>query len=582
MTDRHVRDRQPAGRISGAPRAAGDVAARTASAGVRTWITTVRVPAAIVAVALLAAACGAGPTAAPASPGPTATGAAGTPPPGSPTATATAAPSVAAALPAPAGSDADQVLLENAGGTYDAYRGIGRLSGIGSDCTFVLVKSAPDPTPADAPAYVLSNGHCVGIFDSKAVLVDAPADGGAATFDYFVDAPTRQAVPTKRIAWATMRGVDLAVIELDATLADLEARGYRPWPIAGPPATGTPLVIVGAPVGAPIVDIPDAQRFLRAGTCASGESGLRVNEWVWLWDPMTADTCPEILPGNSGSPVLDRTTGSLVGLVNTTTYGSGGGEDCWQGRPCAVTPSGEVVAADTNYAVPLDALAACFDGGGRFVLGGDCTLDDGMDVQLSGTPIVTNPRIPDPMGAPNPSTLQTTVAPAEGSGQTHYRYAYGPLGTTDCTDEAAYGPVRGIAAAPLIDDPLPTTEGRVLLCVVGGPSPTPDAAWQSPTHASFAVVYVDTTAPTQPVDFAVNGSATDGWTVEPIFDTPTYSAFDVKGGPAAATDCDDPAGYAPYRRFPLFVDASEAPYRYCAIGYDYGGNRGPTGEVVLE
>lgn len=530
--------------------------------------------AAAAVLALSVAACGSSATPVP-SPRPTLSPAASASSPPQPT--------PALSLPAPDGSDAEQVLLRNADGAYDVYRGIGRLADAGSECTFVLLQTATGAAAATAPAFVLSNGHCVGLFDANTVIVDQPIEGGTATFDYFVDAAERPAIPVRRIAWATMKDVDLSLLELDATLGDLAARGYRPWPIGDPPAPDTPLAIVGAPVGVPIVNIPDDERYLRIGTCPSGALGLTVNERQWRWSGMTANACPEILPGNSGSPMLDRVTGTLVGLINTTTHGSEGSEDCWLGRPCEVGPAGEVARADTNYAVPVAALSACFDSSGRFTLGGSCTLDPGGGVELAGAPLAVNPSAPDPLtGEPRQTTWATEVSSPAGAALTHYRYKIGPLGTTSCADDSGYGDVLTIAETPTINDPLPTPGQRLLLCVVGGPGPEPDGAWQAPANASIAVAYIDTTAPTQPVEFSVGGDRSTGWSIEPIFDPPTYSLFLIKGGPATSTDCADRGGYLVYRRIPMAVEGSEAPFRFCAIGFDDANNEGPTGGQVLE
>lgn len=488
------------------------------------------------------------------------------------------------ALPAPDGSDGEQVLLHNASGDYDVYKGIGRLDGLGSSCTFVLLATASDEAADTAPAYILSNGHCVGLFDPSTVIVDQAAPEGMATFNFFADATDREAVPTAKIAWATMKGVDLALIQLGATLGELIRLGYRPWPIDAPPAQSTPLVIVGAPVGVPIVDIPESERFLRAGTCDAGAGDLRVNERQWLWTGMTENACPEILPGNSGSPVLDRARGTLVGLINTTTFGaSPTAAPCWLGTPCVVDQGGEALSENANYSVPVDGLAACFDETGAFVLG-LCGLDTGANVRLANAPLAVNPAADDPItGKPARTTWATTVAAPDGAaGAWSYAYKIGPVGTTVCADPTGYSDPRSIAASPTINDKLPADEQRLLLCVVGGPSATPDSTWQRDRDASIAVAYIDTTAPNAVVRFSVGGDAATGWLIEPIFDPPTYSAFIIKGGPAATTSCADPAGYAPYRRNAIRVEASAAPYRFCAVGFDDANNRGPVAEQVLQ
>ncbi|MEO5964167.1 MAG: trypsin-like peptidase domain-containing protein, partial [Candidatus Limnocylindrales bacterium] len=269
-------------------------------------------------------------------------------------------------LPLPNGdTDTTQVLLENAGGVFDVYRSVGRLAGASLACTLVLVDAAPGVTTG--PAYALTNGHCVGI-NGNDVLVDQPLDGATAVFDYFADTPERREVPVTKVVYASMKGTDLAILQLDATVGALADAGYHPWPIGdiGPlDGSSRDVIMTGAPVGAPIVDIPEAERYLRLGTCSLDTNPVRINERLWLWSALRND-CPEVLPGNSGSPVIDIETATLVGLINTTTYKGENGAPCWLGRPCEVVDNGEDALPDTSYAMPLGSLSGCFAADGSF------------------------------------------------------------------------------------------------------------------------------------------------------------------------------------------------------------------------
>jgi hypothetical protein len=480
------------------------------------------------------------------------------------------------ALPLPDGdTDTGQVLLENADGSFDEYRSVGRLDGASLTCTLVLVDGAPGVTAG--PAYALTNGHCLGI-NGNDTFTDQVPEGATAIFDYFADATERLEVPVVRAAYASMKGVDLAILELDAPEADLAAAGYRAWSI-GPSAeldgATREVAFVGAPIGAPLVDIPEPERYLRLGTCSLDTETVLVNERLWLWAALRND-CPEVLPGNSGSPLFDLETARLVGLVNTTTFKGEAGAPCWLGRPCEVTEDGEAVLPDTSYAIPLDRLADCFGADGVFALGGGCGLDPGDGVTLTGAPIAVNPTAPDPISGDRRTTWATTV---EGAGFTHYRAKVEPLETADCADEQGYG--APVPVTTPFDGPLPASEQRLLLCVVGGSSATPDASWQAFADASFAVVYVDTTPPTAAIEFSTAGNADEGWSVEPIFVPPELSLFLHKAGPRRSTDCDDPDGYAPYRRSPLRLPPG-GPYRYCAIGFDDANNPSAPAGIVLK
>jgi hypothetical protein len=147
-------------------------------------------------------------------------------------------------------------LLENADPRSAVYNGIGRFRGPAT-CTAFLVRTA-DP----APAYAFTNGHCLGFLDANEVVLDR-ALTGTLTLNWFIDTPaSRYAVPLKRAVWASMKGVDLAIVELEATAGDLVARGFRPLPLAATPAAEGDAVLN---VGAPSNGIPPGEEFLRRG-----------------------------------------------------------------------------------------------------------------------------------------------------------------------------------------------------------------------------------------------------------------------------------------------------------------------------
>ena len=522
--------------------------------------------AALLVLAVLLAACGdAAPSASP-TPAPTASPA------------VTPSPLPVEQLPVP-GEDASltQVLLKDADGGFDRYGSIGRFDGPAS-CTAVLLDTG---APGIAPAHALTSGHCVGINGSNEFIVDQPADAMRVTFNWFVDVTDHREVKVGRIAWATMRGTDLALLELAATNDELRGFGLKGWHPASLIDLGgasRDVVMLGVPVGMPSSEIPEAERYLRLGTCSLDTEAVLLNERAWLWTGALRNDCPEVLPGNSGSAVLDSQTGLLLGLVNTTTYKGEQGAECWLGRPCEVTSDGESAMPDTSYAQPVAGIERCFGAGGTFALGGACPLDPGTGATIDGAPLAINPGASPaiPRGHAPQSTWATVVG---GTGVTHYRYKIGPVATTSCADEQGYGDPHPVAAP--IDEQLPTTEQRLLLCVIGGPTSTPDASWQPARFATVWVAYIDTTPPTADIRFSVNGNLKNGWRIEPVFNPPELSLFLVKGGPAKTTDCADPADYAPYRRFPIDVPASAAPYRYCAIGFDDADNRSEPAFKIL-
>ena len=494
----------------------------------------------------------------------------------SPTGSAEVSPAPSPALPLPpadAGDTSEEaVLLQNQDGRYDAYGGIARFDGP-STCTATLLQTATGAAAAQAPAYVLTNGHCVGIWGADGVILaqDPPASTITLRFGYFAYTADSPVAEAHAVSWATMKGTDLAVVRLDTTLGDLAAKGIDPFPIAAAvPAPGTAVANVAAPIGVPIVDIPEDQRFLRLGTCTvEGDPvGLIERQWRW-WSAIRTD-CPDVWPGSSGSPILDIATGELVGAINTTTIGSEGGTDCWLGRPCEVTATGTEVRADTSYAMPVSGLLACFGADGTLdVTGEACPLDPGVGPTITDFVGAVDPTREPAPGRPSRTTWAVTV---ESATLPYYRYRLGSVATTDCRDEAGYGAPVAIADTPVIEDPLPTTEGVYIACVLGGPTATVGPDWQEPRFASLSLAFIDQTPPAATVEWSIVGDATTGWQVEPIFKAPELSSFDLKVGPRASTDCAVMDGYAPYRRIPIQVMPEEAPATVCAIGYDDAGN----------
>lgn len=237
-----------------------------------------------------------------------------------------------------------------------AYAGIARFDA-NLICTGVFLQPSEAEPPADAPAYLLTAGHCVKLFEPDEVWTDAPARGSRATFEFFAGVSGRPHYRARRIAWASMTGRDLAVVELDATYGELKAKGLTPWRIAPRRATpGETIVIVGAPM----------DDLLRATVCSVGAPARAVREHHWRWFEMDTNECAGIRDGFSGGPVLELRSGTVLGLVTTSTRESRGLTDCAFDRPCEVRGRRRIVRENTNYVVPLTGLGACFDERGRF------------------------------------------------------------------------------------------------------------------------------------------------------------------------------------------------------------------------
>jgi len=206
-------------------------------------------------------------------------------------------------------------LLLNQDGGNESFAGVGRLR-INAACTAFLV----DPgASAGSPVYVLTNGHCVlgALRNEVATDVQVPA-GSVFTFQYFVDAPSRrESVAVRAIPYATLKGLDLAVIEIDTTWAALAAAGIRPLRLSAfGPRPGAPVFTIGAPVNG----VPATEAWLRRSDCTVAAI-VQLAEGPWKFHDAARLACGGVFGGASGSPVLDARTGEVNAIINTSTQG---------------------------------------------------------------------------------------------------------------------------------------------------------------------------------------------------------------------------------------------------------------------
>ena len=125
--------------------------------------------------------------------------------------------------------DIPSILLTNGDGQWDDWRGIGRFVGLAS-CTATLLDSSAND---QAAAYVITSGRCVQPWSANNVNLDLPADEMGVIFNYFSDTLNSQIlIAVSRVAYSTMKGRDLAIVELDASLGDMKARGIQPFRVA--------------------------------------------------------------------------------------------------------------------------------------------------------------------------------------------------------------------------------------------------------------------------------------------------------------------------------------------------------------
>ncbi|PRX50541.1 trypsin-like peptidase [Prauserella shujinwangii] len=214
-----------------------------------------------------------------------------------------------------------------------------------SNCSGSLVR--PADAPEDAPALVLSNGHCLarGFPQPGQVIVDEPV---RRTFTLLAaDGAELTRLTSTRLLYATMTGTDIALYRLADSYADIErAHGVRARVLAeAGPEAGTR---IGIPSG----------YWKRTYTCSVDDTVHELREAGYTWQHSIRYTpACDTIGGTSGSPIVDVATGQVVGVNNT---GNTEGQRCTLNNPCEVAEDGEItVRKGASYGQQTFRLPAC-------------------------------------------------------------------------------------------------------------------------------------------------------------------------------------------------------------------------------
>jgi hypothetical protein len=246
------------------------------------------------------------------------------------------------------------------------YNGIGVIDANYGVCTGFVISTGVHP---NAPAYVLTNGHCQGSFNKlpneREIIVNRSSKTNFIV-NYFHDfKPDRLTIPVKRLVYSTMKNNDIAILELTITQRELKKAGIIPLQIAlKPPTLGEPLIIVGVPSEG----LKEELNFLHAATCQTGEF-VNVKEDIYNWKSSIRHHC-SIVGGMSGSPMISLKTDRVVGIINTGVNDSATKQpQCSLNRPCEVGKNGFVQTfPQENYGQLVHRIPTCFDRRGVFDL----------------------------------------------------------------------------------------------------------------------------------------------------------------------------------------------------------------------
>jgi hypothetical protein len=389
------------------------------------------------------------------------------------------------------------VLLSNADGS-NAYTSVVRVQARATCSGVFIATTDPESRRGDeASAWVATNGHCVAFPATNVVLREQPGQGFV-VFNYFIDTTSRQLqVPIRRMVYATMKGQDLALVELSARVGELRRAGFEPWrPVLTLPEPHEPVVVVGAPL-----QRNPQLAYLRLAACPLQGRSAFVYEFTWHWYDFERTSCSDVLPGSSGSPVISRRTGRIVALLNTTNAFAAPYSACQIDSPCEPAEKDAVQPTGISYATPMIRIDRCFDDGGQFDLERTgCPLDPGTNSEHSPATLGSiNPFLSSqPIGLPRSRWNVRIAGPPA-----YYRHKVVKVPEGDCRDLRGYGTVRGATTEPVVDDALPTAEGHYMLCSIGGPTRRWGGDWQSVDFPTVTRVRIDTTPSTLPAPFAI-------------------------------------------------------------------------------
>jgi V8-like Glu-specific endopeptidase len=201
-----------------------------------------------------------------------------------------------------------------------------------NNCSAFLVRYA-DSQPTDK-ALVLTNGHCYegGAMMPGQVLVDVASSRSISLLK--PDASPAGTVKATRLRYGTGTKTDVIVYEVNETYASIKSRlGVPPLTLAKQaPAAGTPMSIVSS-----------YRKTIY--TCSVQATIPQVREGDRSWQDSIKYRQPgcETIGGTSGSPVIDTSTGEVIGVNNT---GNDDGERCLFNNACELDADGNVTVVE--------------------------------------------------------------------------------------------------------------------------------------------------------------------------------------------------------------------------------------------
>lgn len=220
----------------------------------------------------------------------------------------------------------------------EQWNGVGLIDG---RCSGFLIDAKGSD---DQPALVVTNGHCA----------DKSNPPSAFVLNRFSDVPAKDhvSVGISEIVFSTMKKADVAVLRLSKTVSELKKLGFHFYGIEKTPEE--PTIVIS--VGTPLRKVLRSSSVLTKSFCKTLKT-VQIREHTWQWEAKQTN-CSNV-DGFSGSPLFSETSGSVIGLLNTTVELDSDSAECGLNKPCQVTESGTKLVPEVSYAQKTDVLLNC-------------------------------------------------------------------------------------------------------------------------------------------------------------------------------------------------------------------------------
>lgn len=199
-------------------------------------------------------------------------------------------------------------------------------------------------------AVILTNGHCMrhkvipaGVYVKDEMYVRS--DIGV-----FNNESKLIRVQPRNILYGTMEGADLGLIEISTSYRKLKEMGVRIFELSQQNSS-------------PGEELFTASGFWKTSqTCVYGHGVYQLLEGNYVWvNALSMEKSCQIKGGWSGSPLISKVNGQIVGVLNTSNEN---GERCTMNNPCEKDQRGNVTAVQGNaYGIHTAVIWSCLSNG---------------------------------------------------------------------------------------------------------------------------------------------------------------------------------------------------------------------------